>query len=611
MNGAQYAALLTALWIVFAGSIPAQTLLVQYENQSSGARIEPAQMAGRPGIAVVFEGTDDLHYYASASTAPAPGMELTVSAKADGIRFGPAVYPVWSFFNDPAAGKVEVYVGRFTVFVPLDQEILPSRVVEVAVQISGLACTSQLCLAPFTKHISTPVDFSQAQAWPAVAFEPAPPRPAAQASSISSGPDAALPAGPLAELLAGWKEQAVGADAEGPAGYLVLALLAGLSINIMPCVLPIIPLIIMRLVSQASQSARRRIGLGAAFCAGIVLFFAAFAGLSAIVKLAAGTALDINSLYRSPAGVIVLFILLVFFALGLLDVWTLALPASVAAGQSRSAGLAGSLSMGFFAGVLSTPCSGAVLGAVLVWAQTQPLYVSSTALILMGIGMALPYAALVSIPKLLNFVPKPGAWMDIFKKTGGFLLLIIAFKFALAALTKDRLLNVLIYGVIFAFCVWMAAGWVGLSTPKARKWAVRLTAAGIAAAAGFWLLPPAQPPAIDWQPYDAAAVQEAVEAGRPVLLKFTADWCTNCKIVDKTVYQQPDIAKLIAGKGFAAVLADTTQAAFPAAADMKRIFGEPGNVPVTILLNPKNKTLIKLRGIFSADEFRRLITEQF
>ncbi|HOL31368.1 MAG TPA: cytochrome c biogenesis protein CcdA, partial [Anaerohalosphaeraceae bacterium] len=486
-----------------------------------------------------------------------------------------------------------------------------SRVVEVAVQISGLACTSQLCLAPFTKHISTPVDFSQAQAWPAVAFEPAPPRPAAQASSISSGPDAALPAGPLAELLAGWKEQAVGADAEGPAGYLVLALLAGLSINIMPCVLPIIPLIIMRLVSQASQSARRRIGLGAAFCAGIVLFFAAFAALSVIVKLSTGTALDMNSLYRSPAGVIGLFILLVFFALGLLDIWTLALPASISAGQSRSAGLAGSVSMGFFAGVLSTPCSGAILGAVLVWAQTQPLYVSSAALILMGIGMALPYAALAAIPKLLDFVPKPGKWMDIFKKTGGFLLLIIAFKFALAALAKDHLLNVLIYGVIFAFCVWMAGTWVGFSTPKAKKWAVRLTAAAIAAAAGFWLLPPTPPTPIHWQPYDAAIVQKAIEAGRPVLLKFTADWCTNCKIVDKNVYQQPDIAKLVSDKGFAAVLADTTQAAFAASADMKRIFGEPGNVPVTILLNPKTQTLIKLRGIFSADEFRRLLNEQF
>ncbi|HOK97112.1 MAG TPA: hypothetical protein PKW71_13420, partial [Anaerohalosphaeraceae bacterium] len=144
MNRTQYAGLLTVVWIVFAAAIPAQTLLVQYENQSSAARIEPAQMAGRPGIAVIFEGTDDLHYYASASTAPAPGLELTVWANADGIQFGPAVYPVWSFFNDPAAGKVEVYVGRFTVFVPLVQDILPSRMAEVTVHISGLACTSKL-----------------------------------------------------------------------------------------------------------------------------------------------------------------------------------------------------------------------------------------------------------------------------------------------------------------------------------------------------------------------------------------------------------------------------------------------------------------------------------
>lgn len=604
---------------LMAMSAAAKTVLIQYEDQSSGARIEPARMNDRPGIAVVFEGTDDLHYYASPATAPSPGLELTVTAQGPGLSFGPCVYPVWSFFNDPAQGRTEVYIGNFTVFVPLTETASRQDTVEVTAVVKGMTCTSKLCLPPFAKQLTAKIDFSQVKNWPTVDFKPAPPR--QQPSGLQDQQPVAPPpsdnarsVSPLSDVLAGWKEQTTGTAAGiggNPAWYLLLALLAGLSINIMPCVLPIIPLIIMRLVAQAKESPAKRATLGFSFCGGIVLFFAVFAALSAIVKLSTGTALNLNSLYRSPAAAITLFILLVFFALVLMDVLTLALPSSLASRQGSGAGVAGSVSMGFFAGVLSTPCSGAILGAVLVWAQTQPLAVSSTALVLMGIGMALPYAALVAVPKLLNIVPRPGTWMEIFKKTGGFLLLLIAFKFTLATLAKEHLLNVLIYGVIFAFCVWMWGSWVGLTTPAGKKWTTRLLAAAIAVAAGLWLLPSITPPKIDWQPYDAAAVQKAIEANRPVLLKFTADWCTNCKIVDKNVYQQPDIAKLVKDKGFVAVKADTTQAAFPAAVDMNCVFGEPGNVPVTILLNPKQKTLTKLRGIFAAGEFKQLVSEKF
>jgi thiol:disulfide interchange protein DsbD len=605
---------------IFAVAMPAaaQTVLTQYEDQSSSARVEPARMNDQPGIAVVFEGTSDLHYYAKPETAPAPGLELTVTLSASGLSFGPTVYPTWGYFNDPAQGKTEVYVGNFKVFVPLTTTPLPTGIIGVTAEIKGIACTSKLCLAPFTKQITAQIDFSQAQSWPTITFETAPPRKAAAPPPVQPTPQAASDGSPdaqaLIKTLSGWQEQTSGTAigiAGHPAWYLLLALLAGLSINIMPCVLPIIPLIIMRLISQAKESPARRVSLGFSFCGGIVLFFAAFAVLSAVVKLATGAALDLNSIYRSPAAAITLFILLVLFALVLLDAITLTVPASVASRQGSRAGAAGSVSMGFFAGILSTPCSGAIIGAVLVWAQTQPLAVSGAALVLMGVGMALPYAVLVSIPKLLDFVPKPGTWMEIFKKTGGFLLLLVAFKFTLATLAKDHLLNVLIYGVIFAFCVWMWGSWVGLTTPKSKKWTTRLIAVVIAVAAGFWLLPSIQAPKIDWQPYDAAVVQKAIEDNRPLVLKFTADWCTNCKIVDKNVYQQPDIAKLIRDKDFIAVKADTTQAAFPAAVDMKRIFGEPGNVPVTILLNPETKTLIKLRGIFTPDEFKQLVNEQF
>jgi thiol:disulfide interchange protein DsbD len=398
--------------------------------------------------------------------------------------------------------------------------------------------------------------------------------------------------------------------AYGTAIYYLLAVVAGLSINIMPCVLPVLPLILLRLVDHSRGTHGRRIAPGLTFCAGVILFFAAFALLSAIISLTTGAVLDLNSLFRYPTAVIVLFLAIVFFGLVMLDIVTLTLPSSVASHPSRTSGLAGSLGMGFFAGVLSTPCSGALLGFVLVWAQTQPLHVSSTAIILMGVGMALPYAVIILIPSLLDRIPKPGYWMEIFKKSTGFLLFLIAAKLTLAALPKDRLLNVLMYGILFSFCVWMWGKWVDFSTPVRRRLIIRSLAVALAVGAGLWLLPSQEPAAgaiPDWKPYDAEVVRQATAQRQPVLLKFTADWCTNCKVVERRVYQDPEVVGLMQDKNVLPIKADTTLIDYPATQDLKALYGEAGNVPVTIILLPDGSQE-KLRGIFDKDELIQILS---
>jgi thiol:disulfide interchange protein DsbD len=304
--------------------------------------------------------------------------------------------------------------------------------------------------------------------------------------------------------------------------------------------------------------------------------------------------------------VIVLFLAILFFGLAMLDVIPLSLPSSVTSRQSTAAGLAGTAGMGFFAAILSTPCSGALLGFVLVWAQTQTLLISSIAIILMGVGMALPYGIIVSVPSLLERIPKPGTWMDIFKKSTGFLLFFIAAKLTLAALPKERLLNVLMYGIIFSFCVWMWGKWVGFSTPTTRKWAVRLAALAIAIGAGLWLLPAPPKASIPWQSYDREAVQKAVAQGQPVLLKFTADWCTNCKVVEKRVYHDPQIIELIETKNVLPIKADTTVIDNDATTDLKQVYGQAGNVPFTIVLLPTGERKER-GGIFDKHELVNIL----
>jgi len=544
------------------------TLMVQYENEQSYARVEPVRVDGRPGLMVTFEGTKDLHYYARAETAPSPGLQLKVEATSPGAAFGKPVFPQWQTFVDSAGQTVEVYVGDFRVFVPIQKSsAAPRTAAEVTLRIRGIACTSQLCLPPFDKTLTAPVDLSQVASWPLIS----PPQAMKQA-----------------------------APSQGIAVYYLLAVAAGLSINLMPCVLPVLPLILLRLIGQAKRGGRQRVAAGLAFSAGIIGFFAVFALVSAIINLATGAVLDLNSLFRYPTAVVVLFLAIVFFGLAMLDIIPVTLPAWITSRQGASSGIAGSVGMGFFAGILSTPCSGALLGFVLVWAQTQPLLVSSTAIVLMGIGMALPYTLLVSVPSWIERIPKPGHWMEIFKKSTAFLLFFIAVKLTLAALPKERLLNVLTYGIVFSFCGWMWGKWVDFSTPPARKWTIRTGAALIAVSLGLWLLPMpgrSAEASIDWQPYEARLVQQAIAQNRPVLLDFMADWCTNCKIVDRRVYQDPNIAKLIREKDVLPVKADTTVIDYPATKDLTGVYGEAGNVPVSIILLPDGSQE-KLRGIF-------------
>ncbi|MDI6450839.1 protein-disulfide reductase DsbD family protein [Anaerobaca lacustris] len=598
-----------AIWIALFGAAvfgaEGQTAieLARVDDEHSRVVLQVDPVDGRPHLAVAFAGTDDLHYYARSETAPAPQFNLRVRPSAEDAAFGEPIFPAWKMFYDVGLEKqVEVFVGDFQVLIPLTS--VPDGPVRVHVQITGMACTSQLCLPPFDKTLTALVDFSAATVQQLTEGRPSEgPQPA---QTVFPAPE------PVADLPAA--EQTAERQAVLPYSttvYYLLAIVAGISINLMPCVLPVIPLILMRLIDQSKRSDGSRLATGLAFCVGVVLFFAAFALVSAVINLSTGAVLDLNSLFRYPSAVIVLFLAIVLFGLAMLDVVTISLPSALVSQQGSGSGLLGTGGMGFFAGVLSTPCSGALLGFVLVWAQTQPLAVSSTAIILMGVGMALPYAVIVSVPSLLERVPKPGTWMEIFKKSTGFLLFFIAAKLTLAALPKDRLLNVLSYGIVFSFCAWMWGAWVGFATPVGKRRLVRSVALLIAVGAAVWLLPAGGPPegaSIDWQSYDRQAVSRATSQGQPVLLKFTADWCTNCKIVERRVYHDPDVIERIERKNVLPIMADTTLIDYPATRDFQQIYGEAGNVPVTIVVLP-NAEVRKLRGIFDKQELIDLLDE--
>jgi thiol:disulfide interchange protein len=302
---------------------------------------------------------------------------------------------------------------------------------------------------------------------------------------------------------------------------------------------------------------------------------------------------------------------MVLLALFMFGVFTVTVPSSIAGRAGGGKGHTrpeqgrriGSIAMGFLAGVLSTPCSFAILTAAFAWAQTQKLALATFAIMLIGVGMAAPYAIFTSIPRLLNFLPKAGRWTEIFKQTMGFILLLVA-AWLITALPSVRKDAVIYFSVILAFCTWIWGGWVNLTTPAICKWFIRIISLAIAVTAGVWLLPAPGAERIDWQAYDAALIEQAVKEQSPVLLDFMADWCLSCKTVEKFVYSRKDISKLIKQKGVLAIRADTTEKDFPATLALKNIYNEPG-VPVNMLFVPGRKEPVRWRGILFANELKK------
>ena len=551
------------------------TELARYEQEFSSASIEPARLGLDAGIAVVFDGTDELHYYARTETAPSPENKLTVLAESEDFDLGRAIYPKWSTFTDPSGKKVEVYAGKFTVFIPIQKiKDTVKTAGGVDVTISGQVCTSTICLLPFTKILSTNIDWNTRNSWAQIELETPP-------AQVTSGQKITKPA---------WFA-------------LILAFVAGLALNIMPCVWPVLPLIVMRIVSQAKQSRGVSTAMGLAFCLGILLFFAVLAGANIVLQVFYGTVLQWSDQFRNPTFVAVMSLLLVLLALFMFGVFTVTVPAAISGKQTSGKGYLASIGMGFLAAILSTPCSFGILAAAFAWAQSQPLLSATIAIMVIGVGMALPYAVLTSIPGLLNRLPKPGRWMELFKQGIGFVLLIIAVKLIIA-LPEARTGGVLYFAVVLAFCVWMWGTWVSFGTKPVKKWLVRIMAIALALVAGWTFLPASADELIDWQSYNAQSIQTALEENRPVLIKFTADWCLSCQTVERTVYSRKNIAELIKQKNVLAIKADTTEKDFTATIALQQIYNEPG-VPVTMLFTPGNKEPLRWRGILFARELKK------
>jgi thiol:disulfide interchange protein DsbD len=225
----------------------------------------------------------------------------------------------------------------------------------------------------------------------------------------------------------------------------------------------------------------------------------------------------------------------------------------------------------------------------------------------MALGLSLPYLLLSVFPRLIDFLPRPGAWMESFKQAMSFLLFATAGYLLWiygGLIDLDNLLDPLLGLSCIAIAAWVHGRW---NLPH-RKTSTRLTALVLTlafAAAGFLLAKPPKPSAIDWQTWSPDTQQELLEKGTPVYIDFTAKWCATCQVNKKRAYNK-QVVDLMRKKGVVALKADKTK---PDAAIEKALQGYGRSaIPVNVLLAPGREPMVLPELLAPADLLRALET---
>ncbi len=385
-----------------------------------------------------------------------------------------------------------------------------------------------------------------------------------------------------------------------------LALLAGLTLNIMPCVLPVIPIRILSIVAMAGDSRRRFVTLGLAFAGGIMLFFVGLAVANIVLRLAFDQAVNVSDHFTLPSVRIALAMLLVALAVNLFGAFNVTVPSRIA-GMEGGEGHAKTIGMGLMMAILATPCSFAYLLAAMAWAQVQPLWLGTIGILTIGLGMAGPHALLCAFPNLVSKLPKPGRWMELFKQSMGFLLLPVAIWLISTLSEETWPFWVTAYGVVLAFALWMGSMWVRYDATFGKKLIVRGLALAIAIGGGIWMLTPSPEPMTHFADFDESLIAQGRAANRVVLVKATASWCTECIVLDYTVFNTPEVDQQFSDLNVLAVKADVTNRSKPAALWLRREFN--GAPPLTIVYPSDGGSPITLSGGFSKARLAEVLHE--
>ncbi|HTW62754.1 MAG TPA: thioredoxin family protein, partial [Terracidiphilus sp.] len=377
-----------------------------------------------------------------------------------------------------------------------------------------------------------------------------------------------------------------------------LAFLGGLLLNLMPCVFPVLFIKGLSLVSSGAEERPRLRAHGFVYAAGILVSFWALVALLLGLRTA-GASLGWGFQFQSPVFLSLMAALLFFLGLSLAGQFEIGLTLTGAGGSlAAKQGYAGSFFTGVLAVIVATPCTAPFMGTAIGYALAKPAAVTFAVFTALALGLAAPYVALTLQPAWTRLLPKPGAWMEVFKQAISIFIFgtVIWLTWVVAqAYGAGLLLALLSIFLLLAVAGWFLGRW------PAKLWAsvvaglilLAVVAACVTAPkelavapAAFAVQPSAGNPAArgTWQPWSPDAVQRALAAGRPVFVDFTASWCLSCQVNERVALDRPEVLDAFTKANVVLLRADWTRED-PAITQALASLGRSG-VPVYALYAP-------------------------
>lgn len=343
----------------------------------------------------------------------------------------------------------------------------------------------------------------------------------------------------------------------------LFAVVGGLILNLMPCVLPVLAMKLgsVLMVPQGEQKTIRRQFLLSS--SGILVSFWLLALLMTLLRVGQ-QAVGWGIQFQNPWFIGFMVLVTALFTanlFGLLEI-NLGSKANTRLATAGGHGNSGHFWQGVFATLLATPCSAPFLGTAVAFALAAPmseLWLIFTAL---GVGMSLPWLLIAAFPTIAKLLPKPGTWMLKLRAVLGLMMLVSSLW--LISLLIPHFGATYSTSIAIAFLVLLV---VFIAIKKGIKAAIfPLVLFALFAGAFVWMTQGQQTGSrslvkdtVNWQPLTEQAITDALAQNKRVFIDVTAEWCVTCKANKYNVLLRDDIQQLLGEPDVVALRGDWTK----------------------------------------------------
>ncbi|NBN75727.1 protein-disulfide reductase DsbD family protein [Proteus sp. G2615] len=391
---------------------------------------------------------------------------------------------------------------------------------------------------------------------------------------------------------------------------LAFALLGGLILNLMPCVLPVLAMklgSILHLENRDKGVIRKQFSVSVL---GILVSFWALALFMTGLRYSQ-EALGWGIQFQSPWFIGFMVLVTAIFTANLLGLFELRLSSNMNTKMATAGGQGYGRHFweGAFATLLATPCSAPFLGTAVAYALIAPLSELWLIFTALGIGMSLPWILVAVFPSVAKVLPKPGKWMNRLRVVLGFMMLLSSIW--LITLLIPHLGMPIVAGIFITITLLLL---LAIARHYGKKTVLISTVIALFLGGSTYFFV-AQPEShtftgqdsVNWQPLSEEAIHQALADNKRVFVDVTADWCVTCKANKYNVLLREDIQAALSAPDVVALRGDWTKPSDKITKFLKQR-GQVA-VPFNQIYGPCHKDGVVLPPLLNKDSTLTILSE--